>query len=103
MYNFDGHASSSSQSSLRHTLLGDSEGFSPGLYFQEKLAPTLNAKLFIIATLLFISSRFQLCSKAKVMDFCTDDANQLADDDGEADICLPSNEASTEVFLNIHR
>ncbi|KAI8676335.1 hypothetical protein NCS56_00520900 [Fusarium sp. Ph1] len=37
------------------------------------------------------------------MDFCTDDANQLADDDGEADICLPSNEASTEVFLNIHR
>lgn len=103
MYNFDGHSSSGSQSSLRHTPLGDSEGFSPSLYSKERATHTLNAKLSIIATLLFIANRFQLCSKAKVMDFSTDDANQLADDDGEADVCLPSNEGSIEVFLNIHR
>ncbi|RSL62439.1 hypothetical protein CEP53_004792 [Fusarium sp. AF-6] len=37
------------------------------------------------------------------MDLCTDDANQLADDDGETDVCLPSWSGSIEVFLNIHR
>ncbi|RSL99240.1 hypothetical protein CEP52_009863 [Fusarium oligoseptatum] len=37
------------------------------------------------------------------MDLCTDDANQLADDDGETDVCLPSWSGSIEVFINIHR
>ncbi|RSL51152.1 hypothetical protein CEP54_011553 [Fusarium duplospermum] len=39
------------------------------------------------------------------MDTCTDDVNQLADDDGEADVCLPSltSSAQFQVFLNIHR